>query len=267
MSAPWRGWRFIVGNRSLWPHVVLPVLINIVLTLLTFAALVLLAVWFAYHAHPWFHESWRAGWGLGYVMEILFAIVLLIGAAAGAMVAWMIIAGALCGVFYARLAREVEVLLGTPREQLRDVSMAADVTDTLVEVAALLGWNLLWLLIGIIPCVCAPVAIVGSGYTNGFLFGSQYVGMPLAIRGQRRKARLVYCRQQRMTTLGMGSCVFLCQLVPILGAVLLAGAVAGAVMLHRQLESGADPGGSPATAGLRPVAKTAARRLMLVSLH
>lgn len=241
LSAPWRGWRFIVGHRSLWPHVVLPVLINIVLTLLTFAALVLLVIWFVSHAHPWFHQDWRAGWGLGYVMEILFAIVLLIGAAAGAMVAWIIFAGALCGVFYARLAREVEVLLGTPRDQLRDVSIAGDVTDTFVEVAALLGWNLLWLLIGIVPCVGAPVAIVGSGYTNGFLFGSQYLGMPLAVRGQRRKARLVYCRQQRMTTFGMGSCVFVCQLVPILGAVLLAGAVAGAVMLHRQMELGDDP--------------------------
>jgi len=149
------------------------------------------------------------------------------------LVAWIVFAGALCGIFFARLARETEVLLGTPREELCDVAMASDVADTLWDAAVLLSWNVLWLLIGIFPCIGAPVAIVGSGYTNGFLFGSQFVGIPLAIRGQRRKARLAYCRQQRWTTLGTGATVFLCQLVPILGAILLAGAVAGGVMLYR----------------------------------
>src|SRR5438876_1077303 len=80
-AAPWRGWRLIAAHRTLWPHVVLPVLINIALTLLVFFVLAAVAVWFAVHAHPWFHEEWRAGWGLGYVLEILFAIALLIGAA------------------------------------------------------------------------------------------------------------------------------------------------------------------------------------------
>src|SRR5262245_48076429 len=126
LSAPWRGWRFIAAHRTLWPHVIFPLLINIVLTLLTFLALVVLAIWFATDAHPWFHQAWRVHWGNGYVLEVLFAIVLLIGAAAGAMVVWILVAGALCGIFYARLAREAEVLLGTPRGQLSDVALAAD---------------------------------------------------------------------------------------------------------------------------------------------
>jgi uncharacterized protein involved in cysteine biosynthesis len=188
LAAPLRGWRFIAGNRSLWPHVVVPVLVNIVLTLLTFIALVALAVWFVATVHPWFHKHGWTGWGVGYVLEVLFAIVLLIVAAAGTMVAWIIINSALCGVFYARLARAVEVLLGTPRDELKDVSILGDATDTVAEVAALLGWNALWLLVGIVPLVGAPVAIAGSSYTNGFLFGSQFIGIPLAIRGIAEKS-------------------------------------------------------------------------------
>ncbi|MCE9544700.1 MAG: EI24 domain-containing protein [Planctomycetia bacterium] len=234
-AAPWQGWRLIAQHRRLWPHVVLPVLINLAVTALMFAVLLGLAAWFETKIHPWFHTNWSRWFAwLGVLLEIVAVLVLLLFAAAGAMIAWLVVAGTLGSFFYYRLARQTEYVLGTKREDLHEISMTAEVVDSLQDVAVLVMFTLLWLGVGFIPLVGPPVALVGSSYFNWFLFGSQFIGYPLSLRAARRRARINFCRKHRPHTLGLGACVFACQLVPIAGAVLLAGAVTGGVLLHRQ---------------------------------
>jgi uncharacterized protein involved in cysteine biosynthesis len=68
------------------------------------------------------------------------------------------------------------------------------------------------------------------------LFGSDYLDYPLALRGLRRHEKQEFLKRRRPYVLGLGTTVFLASLLPFVGAVLLAAAVVGAVLLHRRLQ-------------------------------
>ena len=88
---------------------------------------------------------------------------------------------------------------------------------------------------GVIPVVL-NLLISGSLYYDALLFGEDYFDYPLALRGKRRHEKKEFVRKHRYYTLGLGAAVFLAGFIPIVGAVLLAAAVVGAVQLHRRLE-------------------------------
>jgi len=237
-KSPFWGWRLMNKRPTLWRFAVIPVVFNLLITILVLAMLIALGGWFITEAHPWFHEG-RTAWTawLGWLMEVGAVLLLLVLAFGLTLVTYMILSGVLCGYFYGRLAEEVEVLLGKPREELQSISIAAEAIDTTASVVELIVVNVGFLIFGFIPVVGPPVALVGSTYWNWAIFGLEYLTYPLSLRGQRRAKRRAYCKRNRPHNLGLGSVVMLFQFIPILGAVPLATAAAGAVILQRRIEA------------------------------
>lgn len=226
------------SRPALWKYAVIPIIFNLLITMLVLAMLFGLAAWFIHSAHPWFHEGWGewTAW-LGWLLEIGAVLILIVLALGVTLITYMLLSGILCGYFYGRLAEEVEVLLGMPREELQSISLAAEAVDTAVSVAELIVVNGGFLLVGFIPLVGPPVALVGSTYWNWAIFGLEYLTYPLSLRGQRRGQRRRYCKRNRPHNLGLGAVVMLMQFIPVLGAVPLATAAAGSVLLQRRIEA------------------------------
>jgi CysZ protein len=187
-------------------------------------------VWFVHYLHPKFSPSW---WGVA--LEVLVVLALLLVALALTAIAWVLLQGALCGYFYERLARRVEIELGLPAEAMREVSLGYQIADALRDMLRLVLVNGGLLLLNFVPVVGSAAALVGGGYVTCFTLGEDFFDHPLGLRGYRRAEKLAFCRRHRAHTLGLGAAVFLVSLVPVLGSVLLTTAAVGAVLLHRRL--------------------------------
>ncbi|HEX8914393.1 MAG TPA: EI24 domain-containing protein [Humisphaera sp.] len=236
-SAPVAGLRYMLAHPALWRYAVWPVLINLVLTAVVLGTLVAAAVWFAYRLHPWLRDRYDgSAWGV--TLEAAAAVGLLVAAVTAALVTWVLLGGILAGHFNSKLVRQVEIQLGTPAEALREVAIRYQVADTLRDLAALLGINAGLLVLNVIPGL-GSVAAAGLGvYLDGFLLGFDYVDLPMALRGMRRADKLARARRHRWETTGLGTAVLLLNLVPVVGAVLLATAAVGATLMHRQWIAG-----------------------------
>ena len=125
--------------------------------------------------------------------------------------------------------------LGLPPEQIRDVPFSYQVVDAFRDLGALLAINAGFLLLNIVPVLGSAVGLIGSLYFDCYVFGRDYLDFPLALRGVRRDEKRRFCREYKGQTVGVGAAVLLCNFVPVVGAVVLSTAAAGAVLLHRRL--------------------------------
>ena len=255
IAAPLEGLRYLVAHAELWRYAILPIVLNVLVTGLVLLILVGAGAWFAVRIHPSFSPTW---WGT--VLEILAGAGILVVALALAAIAWLLLNGILCGHFYAKLAKRVELQLGTPPEALREVPLGQQIVDTFRDVGALLAINIGLLLLNIVPLVGSVAALLLGVYFDGFIFGRDYLDYPMSLRGMPRAMKLQLARSHRWQTIGLGTGVFAFTLVPIVGSVLNAGAAVGAVLLfHRWPEAQSltttPPAGSPpapATASALP---------------
>jgi len=255
IAAPLEGLRYLVAHAELWRYAILPIVLNVLVTGLVLLILVGAGAWFAVRIHPSFSPTW---WGT--VLEILAGAGILVVALALAAIAWLLLNGILCGHFYAKLAKRVELQLGTPPEALREVPLGQQIVDTFRDVGALLAINIGLLLLNIVPLVGSVAALLLGVYFDGFIFGRDYLDYPMSLRGMPRAMKLQLARSHRWQTIGLGTGVFAFTLVPIIGSVLNAGAAVGAVLLfHRWPEAqsltktsreGSPP--APATASALP---------------
>ena len=229
--APWSGFVYLCRHPRLWWYGVIPVVLNL---LFSGAALLLLlasAMWFAVYLHPHFSEGW--GW---VALEVLCAVGLLTLSLGVTLIVWFFLQGALGGYFMSLLAREVELQLGLPLDQLHEVSWGDQFVDACRDVLTLIAINGGFLLLHVVPGIGSVLGVAGSLYYDALLFGEDYFDYPLALRGKRRREKKEFVRKHRYYTLGLGAAVFIAGFIPIVGAVLLAAAVVGAVQLHRRLE-------------------------------
>ena len=229
-AAPFEGFVYLCRNPQLWVYGLLPVLLNLVITAVVFLILLAAVVGFVVYLHPRFPDGWM------YVgLEILTAIGCLLLALGLSLVAWIFLKGVLCGYFQAVLAREVEIRLGLPREQMQEISWKYQLFDAFRDVAALVGINGGLLLLQLVPVLGSISGLILTLYFDWKLFGTEYFDYPLSLRGKRRSEKQEFIRSNRNQTLGLGACVFLANLIPIVGAVLLSTAAVGAVLLHHRL--------------------------------
>jgi len=231
LAAPWDGFRYMSRHPSLWRFGLLPVLLNLLITLFVFVLLAGAAVAFAVYLHPKFPQS-----ALGVVLEILCGIGLFIVVVAAAVAAWMLFQGILCGHYHGKLALEVELQLGTRREDLKEIEFRYQVVDSLRDLAGLAAVNAACLLANIVPVLGSILGLCGALYYDCYLFGTDYLDFPLALRGLRRSEKRAFTRRHRAHTLGLGAAILLLSFVPVLGAVLLTTAATGAVLLHDRLQ-------------------------------
>jgi len=230
LSGPWLGFRYMARHPGLWRYGVVPVLLNLLITTLLLVVLIVAAVLFFSRLHPWFADGW-----IWIVLEILFGL-LLLGCVLGlALVAYFVLQGILCGHFYGKLARQVELQLGIRPEEIREVPFSYQVADTLRDVGFLALVNTACIAVQIVPGIGSVLGVCGGYYFNCFTFGLDYFDHPLALRGVRRQDKRAFAKRHRAHTLGLGTAVLALTLLPVVNAILLTTAVTGAVLLHRQL--------------------------------
>lgn len=230
VASPWTGWHYMWQHPGLWRYGLMPLAMNLLVTGLLLAALIALAGYSIVAVHPQFADDW-----LGRVLEVLVALAVLIAAFGVSAIVWVILQGVLCGHFYSKLAEQVELQLGTAREDIQDVPFAHQILDTLSDAALLTGVNAGLLMLHCVPGIGSLVSAGGSYYFTCMTLGLDYFGHPLALRGKRRSEMRAFARRHRAHTLGLGTAVAAVSLVPLVNAVLLTTAVVGAVLLHRRL--------------------------------
>jgi len=238
-AAPGNGFRYLCANRRLWRHAIAPIVMNIVLSTIALLVFIALAIWAGTHIHAMFPEGW--GWML---LEILCGLMLLLVALAATFAMWLLLQEILCGHYYEKLAREVELQLGVEADELGDVSLRRQIADTAADLATLAAVNVGLLLLNVIPVLGTLAAIAGGLYFNCFAFGTEYLSFPLQLRRYDRKRCRKFARDFRGQTLGLGAVVLVLGLVPVVGAIVLATAVVGAVLLHRRLRTAVTVGSS-----------------------
>jgi CysZ protein len=244
LAAPCRGFVYMAERPSLWPYGLLPVLVNLLLSVALLAGL-----WYGLGALQDRLDAYFAEWfGSGFFGRILhgitlFAVIVAAWAVAllVAVAAWYLFQGILCDIFYRKLVRRVELQFGARPEELREVSFLADVLDTCLALGALIFFNLCFLFLHCVPVIGSVLALACTLYLTCWVFGITFLGYPLLMRGVRRRQRIAFAREHRGQTLGIGSVVFLCNLLPIVNAVLLTSAVVGAVLVHREVRPSSRP--------------------------
>ncbi len=231
-AAPWNGLRYMNAHPALWRHGILPILCNLLLSAALFAGL----VWGWFAAYSWIDARYPANWW-GVALEVLSVVAIAALELALAVAAWIVFQGVFCGYFYSRLAREVEIQLGLAPDRMREVPLLYQVTDALLDLAALTAVAVGCFLVGWIPLVGAPLAVGIGLYFDCFVFGMDYLDYPQALRARGRSVQRRFARLHRAHTLGLGTSVMLFTFVPLLSPVLLTTAATGAVLLYRRLEA------------------------------
>ena len=228
---PWAGLRYMNAHPRLWRHGILPILCNLLLSAALFAGLVY--GWFRTYA--WLGTAFPENWW-GATLAVLSGVAVAALELALAVAAWIVFQGILCGFFYSRLAREVEIQLGLAPDRMREVPLLYQVTDALLDLAALTTVAVGCFLLGWVPFVGAPLALALGLYFDCFVFGMDYLDYPQALRARGRRVQRAFARRHRAATLGLGSSVMLLTFIPLLSPILLTTAATGAVLLYRKLE-------------------------------
>ena len=232
--APWSGMQLMRAYPSLWKHALWPMVLNLVISLVILVCLVLAANRLLDSLQPWIVgqlPDWD--WLASTSRLIVFLTVILLCGVLGVF-AWFLLTAILCSYFYGLLAEQVEHLLGDA-EGHQPLSIWQEVKDT--------GFNLLFLAAGqavifcfnFLPLIGSVLAFtLGWGFT-WYLLGADFFGYPLALRGVKRWEQLRFSSCHKSTTMGLGAAVFVCGVIPVLGAVLMTTAVAGTAVLYRRI--------------------------------
>lgn len=230
-AAPWHGFVYLCKHPRLWRYVIVPVLLNFVITAFVLAILLAAAVAYLAHVHPAFPEGW---WGI--LLEIVTALCLLVAAGTLAFVVWLLLLGIFVGRSMGFLAKRVERELGTPEDQLHDIPWKHQIVDAFRDVAMLIAINGATLLLHLIPLVGSVLAVGVSLYFDSMLFGAAVFDYPLTLRGMRRDEKWTFLKARRPYVIGLGLATLLIGLVPVVGPIFTTTATVGAVLLYHELE-------------------------------
>lgn len=227
---PWNGYTFMRQHRGLWRYGWIPVGLNLLISV----AMLLLF----YYLGSLLFESWLPGFpeGLwGYFLKIIAVIggiLLLLGVG---IALWFLLGAIFCGFFYSRLARQAELLIGTPPSVLREVPLMYEIVYSLRTVSLLLLVNFGLLLAHLVPIVGSTLGVAAAFYFDFYFMGWEYFDYPLALRAKSYSEKKRFVKAHRFHTLGMGAAVLSFTFIPILGAILLTTSVVGSVLLHHRL--------------------------------
>ncbi len=229
-AAPLDGLLFMRKHPALWQYGLMPMVINLVIS-----GIVMLAaaygVWYAAgQLEGVFPEGWlgQVGYYASLIGLVLLAVMLAFGF-------WILMQGLLCGVYYEKLTRRIEEILDSDASQFEDLPFTRGMFDAARDAGALVTTTVGLQFLHIIPVIGSIAALGLTLYFDSFILGREYFDYPLSLRGLDRAQKKAFVKAHRGHTLGMGAAVMALMTVPVLGAVLLTSAVAGAVLLHRKL--------------------------------
>lgn len=227
---------FLGRNPFLLRYAIWPLLINIAITLFTFALLVSLSIWLLAEVHPWFQSSTAVVADILWtIAEIIVVAGLLMVCVGISVIAWFIVNGVFGGYFYGKLASKVEARLGTDESEFQSLSFMQEATGAMYILGLLVGGNLFAASLNFIPVIGSLAALCLGGMITTFLLGLEFLSHSLGMRGYTQKQQIAFARRNSTVTVGFGAVVLLGQLIPILGAFIHVSATIGGVLLYHQI--------------------------------
>lgn len=224
------GFFFVCRHPSLWVYGIWPVILNILIAIAVWLGAFFLGQWLLDWASGWLGDGL---WGqIGWWMCFVGVLLLTLGAG---FISYLVLMSVFCGFSFSKLARKVELFLGASEDELVEVSTVAGVVDALRASLKLVVVNVLLLGLHIVPGIGSLAAVSLGLYVDAFILGSEFLGIPLELRGKRWLERQEFAKTWRGATLGIGAVVTGLMLIPVVGAVFQTTAVVGAVLVHRRL--------------------------------
>jgi len=223
------GQRYLTFNPRLWAYAALPVLVQIVISL----AFCWMGYLVAEGAVAWVAAKMPVdGWAkpLWWAIRIgIYVSFFLLTVA----FAWVVTSAVVFPLFEP-LAQKVEMALGEPAGGFKPLPFWTALKDGLLLSLEMFVVNCLCLLAHLVPGAGNVAAPILSFIVNAYFVGFALFEFSLSIRGFRRSEKKLWVNQHLGEVLGVGTIAFFFNLIPILGAVLLAPAVVGAVLRHRE---------------------------------
>lgn len=225
---PFLGLRFVSENPTLWSTLLLPTLLNGLLTALCLAGLGYGAWELSAFAREWFPQQIWWAWVLRafvYVGLVLLTGALVLGISS-------LLAAVLTSHFRGVLATRAEKLLGTPDSDLPGLSVAREISEAVLAFAEICLRALLLMFLSWVPAA-GPVVAFGLGwYWNAYTLGLESLDTPWALRGLDRAAKKKLARVYRGETLGIGTVALAVGWVPWVGSFVMNLAVVGSVLWY-----------------------------------
>ncbi|MEP6844182.1 MAG: EI24 domain-containing protein [Pseudolysinimonas sp.] len=196
-----------------------------------------------------FADNWDAE--LARLFRLLAAVALIIGVVALGAFGYTTITLLVGDPVYARIWREIEREHGELPEGL-EPGFWRGLADSGWLFWRAVGLGLVLTLVGIIPLVGAPLAVLGELVFGGRIVALELTSRPLEARGLLRVERRRVLRSRNARVVGFGVAVNLCMLLPGGAVLVMPAAVAGATELarhaldtHAAVAQAGAPAGSP----------------------
>lgn len=224
------GFFFMCRHPSLWAYGVWPVVLNVIVAIVVWLGAFRMGQWLLDWATQWLGDGlWgQIGWWICFVGVLLLALGI-------GFIAYLVLMSVFCGYSFSKLARKVELHLGAKEEDLVEVSTWSGIVDALRASLKLVVVNVLLLALHIVPGIGSLAAVSLGLYVDAFILGSEFLGIPMELRGKRWLERQEFAKTWRGATVGIGLVVTGLMLIPVVGAVFQTMAVVGAVLVHRRL--------------------------------
>jgi uncharacterized protein involved in cysteine biosynthesis len=229
LACVFEGGALLKANPRWWRYALFPILLQCILSV----SFLFLVNWYAWDAF----QDWMAYYGQGWWQVLLRWALQLTAFVLSCMVAgvlWVALTGILCPFFYGQLTKKVEKELGTPPDELRDLSLTEEVSEAVLVLFQLVGIQAILFLIALFPIFGSALALVLGWYANAWKLGSEVFDYPLAVRGMNRKQKQAERARFKPEVLGLGTVVIFIAAIPLLGSVLLVPCIVGAVTLFRR---------------------------------
>ncbi|MEM9415918.1 MAG: EI24 domain-containing protein [Planctomycetota bacterium] len=231
-ATPFRGFSYLRKHQHLWPFVLPAALVNVFITGAALAVLVVVAIILVAWVHPMFGDGF---WAV--VLEVVVIAAVVVVVLGLTLLCWMLMQNIIAGHLMSKLAERVERDLGVDADTIASVPFARQVTDGVLDTGLLLAINTTGLLIQFIPGVGAVIGVPLVFIGDAWVLGSDFLAHPLNLRGRTFSDRQRFLRRHWRETVGVGSAVAPLGLIPVLGGLVAACTVVGAVLLYRELEA------------------------------
>jgi CysZ protein len=231
-----RGIRGVARRPKLVLLGIIPAIISMLLFIAAFVALFYNIDTLAEGSTDWFARSWDEG--LRTAVRVAAGAAIVAVAVLLAIVSYAGITLLIGDPFYEAIAEAIEDQLGGVPNEVEVPwysSLRRSLTDSLrlVFITILVGIPLFFG--GLIPVVGQTVVPVIAALVGGWFLTQELVGIPFQRRGLRLPDRRKMLRQHKMLSLGFGTAVFVCFLIPLGAILIMPAAVAGGSLLTREL--------------------------------
>ncbi len=237
LATPFRGFSHLRRHPHLWPFVIPAALVNVLITGAALLVLVLVAVALVAWVHPMFGDG---VWAILLEVIVVAAVVLVVLGLT--LVCWLLMQNIIAGHLLSKLAERVERDLGIDEGAIASVPFRRQVIDGGLDTGLLVSINAAGFLIQLVPGIGTVVGVPLVFIGDAWVLGSDFLAHPLNLRGRTFGERQRFLRRHARVTVGIGTVVVPLGLIPVVGGLVTACTVIGAVLLYRELEDAPDAG-------------------------